>query len=55
MEAVNQSRLDVVRALLESNANPSLRDPNGLSILLMAQRRRNAEVIALLRQFGAQP
>jgi hypothetical protein len=50
--AVTRGHLDVVKLLLELQADPNIADNNSLP-LAIALRRKNPEMIALLKQFGA--
>jgi ankyrin repeat protein len=53
--ACDQPKLDNIRALIAAGADVNAKDRNGESVLDWALKTRNPEVLAILKQAGAQP
>ena len=51
--ATNRNRVDVVRVLLDLNANPNVQDRSGWTPLLSAADEGNAEIVNMLLAKGA--
>ena len=53
MKAVDSLRLEIIKLLLEKEADVNARDKNGRTVLKLAEERGHKEIVELLKANGA--